>query len=659
MATLKKSAGFDLAVDLGFYNFPSSIANLPAGLTINGQTVYPTFRYKGGDANGTNWVPWGYGETLTLQAGTAPSYNNGSPLLGSLDDSVKFNGGGGYKTLVDMAIGTEDYVLEFIVETSSILNSSYLWLTGASNIGIDVFNDSAASCLCNRIWPTGGGQGVITTASIGPGQVIHAMLFVDRSGSGQWYVNGVASGSASNISAHAASLNGGDNVTAPFANSTGATTFTGRGFLAAMWKQSNWLDTHLQATVAATRFAQLNGTYPQVAKGTALPTYTRASAAYSEKVESDGTSKLYYVGAGWPRVCSKKDSAGVTRKGYCSETSASNIVLQSQTFATTWVPVRATVPTTAVVCPDGITRTTCTLHEDATAANSHHIYQLSVGGSAVRSVYSVFVKAGARNFAHLYANKLNDAHAAFNLTTGACTYSNAPALSYGSIDCGNGWWRLWVSGNQPDTVNRGMYIYASSDGSGTGTSFDGLNQDSFYIFGAQFELGNYPSSYIPTTTAAVTRVADSPDRYSGSANFGVGKGSFQFKFLAPSYTPNASRYLLTCYKAGSSATNYITVYLDTSGYVNVASAASGGSAGVCQKATNYCDNVIHTITCSWQTNNLRLWVDGLAATPDTTCDFATDMDTVDIGADNTPSANNSNAIIVTGFKMNPRPNRWG
>jgi hypothetical protein len=77
-------------------NVPYGVDNLDPALTINGTTVTPTFRYKGGDANGTNWAPWGYGETLTLQAGTAPSYNQGSPLLGTNDDSVLFNRGGYY-----------------------------------------------------------------------------------------------------------------------------------------------------------------------------------------------------------------------------------------------------------------------------------------------------------------------------------------------------------------------------------------------------------------------------------------------------------------------------------------------------------------------------------------------------------------------------------
>ena len=125
-------------------NYPPSIANLPAALTINGITVMPTLRYNVGDANGTNWAPWGYGETLTLQAGTAPTYNNGSPLLGSVDDSVKFNAGGYYQagnnTFAD--ITTEDFVVEVITNVgfnSTIFSKSneagnrYGYICGSSS----------------------------------------------------------------------------------------------------------------------------------------------------------------------------------------------------------------------------------------------------------------------------------------------------------------------------------------------------------------------------------------------------------------------------------------------------------------------------------------------------------------------------------------------
>ena len=47
-------------------------------------------------------------------------------------------------------------------------------------------------------------------------------------------------------------------------------------------------------------------------------------------------------------------------------------------------------------------------------------------------------------------------------------------------------------------------------------TFNGLSQDSLYLWGAQVEAGAFPSSYIPTTTGSVARTADSCIRTLGS-----------------------------------------------------------------------------------------------------------------------------------------------
>ena len=170
----------------------------------------------------------------------------------------------------------------------------------------------------------------------------------------------------------------------------------------------------------------------------------------------------------------------------------------------------------------------------------------------------------------------------------------------------------------------------------------------------QFEAGDYPSSMIPTTTAAVTRAADTPHRYSGAAHFGAGMGSLFLRFLSPTFTPGRSHYLCTLYKAGAASTDYISLYLDTSGRLNVASAATGGAAGAVQLAGNLCDNLIHDVVLSWSKNSLRLWADRVEATPDVACDFAADMDTVDIGADNA-AALQAGPVLVGDVRLCPRP----
>jgi hypothetical protein len=62
-------------------NGDSGIANLPQSLTINSQTVAPTFIYRGTDATASAW-PALVGDNLSIAgSGSAPSLNQ--PALGN------------------------------------------------------------------------------------------------------------------------------------------------------------------------------------------------------------------------------------------------------------------------------------------------------------------------------------------------------------------------------------------------------------------------------------------------------------------------------------------------------------------------------------------------------------------------------------------------
>jgi hypothetical protein len=71
----------------------------------------------------------------------------------------------------------------------------------------------------------------------------------------------------------------------------------------------------------------------------------------------------------------------------------------------------------------------------------------------------------------------------------------------------NGWYRVsitFTTAATPINVQAGVYI-ATSNGTLPAASTAGLNA---YIWGIQAELGAFPTSYIPTTSAALTRSAD-------------------------------------------------------------------------------------------------------------------------------------------------------
>lgn len=80
-----------------------------------------------------------------------------------------------------------------------------------------------------------------------------------------------------------------------------------------------------------------------------------------------------------------------------------------------------------------------------------------------------------------------------NLSNGTSTF--AAAYTYNSVtNVGNGWYRVVFN-----TTNASFYIGASSGANGS---------NYFSLWGVQVENGTFVTSYIPTTTASVTRAAD-------------------------------------------------------------------------------------------------------------------------------------------------------
>ena len=253
---------------------PSGVDNLDALLTVNGTQVAPTFRYNLKDANATNLVGDGYGETLTrVSVATPPTYNAGSPGLGANDDSCKFNGSDYYKNATAVnQIGTEDFVIELVWKNVdenkyliSTLNTDGYFIgtydSGTGNIRL-IVNDADESL------------NVPSASSSAPdGTWNHGLVYVNRNeasvNGSWWFINGLASGSGLDMSAAEKTL-----VSTGFsigdAVSGGAPSSSTLAYCA-MWKATDWIQAGVAgkneiATIAKERFLKYSGMYPQKAR---------------------------------------------------------------------------------------------------------------------------------------------------------------------------------------------------------------------------------------------------------------------------------------------------------------------------------------------------------------------------------------------------------
>jgi hypothetical protein len=215
------------------------------------------------------------------------------------------------------------------------------------------------------------------------------------------------------------------------------------------------------------------------------------------------------------------------------EPSAKNDCFQSQGLSTSpWIAGSVTVTgTTQTNSPDGTQNAF-----DITIANTGFSALRQFIACANNTTYTVscFYKNKAlvagETFEMRYTNEnlapnnLN-AIATIDLAAGTATYSLAGTAGTGFSgtatgrveNYGNGWYRVSM------TFTVGS---AGANVNGIFRPIAGVSiSRNFYAWGAQMEVGSVPTSYIPTTTAAITRAADLISKTGVSSLIGQTEGT--------------------------------------------------------------------------------------------------------------------------------------
>jgi hypothetical protein len=193
-----------------------------------------------------------------------------------------------------------------------------------------------------------------------------------------------------------------------------------------------------------------------------------------------------------------------TQPAVLIEPASTNIVSYSEQFDDAfWTKGNATVTANSTTAPDGTT-TADTLTENSSAGE--HIVYCGFASEAAYYTLSVFAKAGTRSWISLYASGIWQS---FNVSTGVVGTTGA-SVSATITPAGNGWYRCVVTRLMTATNNYWQLNIATGDNTSLSSpiSYTGNGTGSVYIWGAQVEKTYGVSSYIPTTSAAVTRAAD-------------------------------------------------------------------------------------------------------------------------------------------------------
>lgn len=276
--------------------------------------------------------------------------------------------------------------------------------------------------------------------------------------------------------------------------------------------------------------------------------FTRNSIA--SRKTSAGTIEI--VNANIPRLNYPSQSA---YPGFLLEASRTNLLVQSNGFNTTptWNLNNITVTASQAISPDG-TLNAWKLNELNHSASIFTNFQTLVtaqGGTiqspnCIASVYAGLLKiglditfnlrqtsaftaqAGTRYICSAYVKpagrtgvsiqtNINDVYTytKFNLTDTGSVYDIVPNTSLYTASISqeeNGWYRISTSVPAITTSNKYFGIDLLS-GSSYAVEYLGSADTGIYLYGAQIESATFStsttaSSYIPTTTAAVTRASD-------------------------------------------------------------------------------------------------------------------------------------------------------
>lgn len=240
-----------------------------------------------------------------------------------------------------------------------------------------------------------------------------------------------------------------------------------------------------------------------------LPSFLTASGGgflrSSTGTYFDSAGVMQTAGIHSPRF--EYDPVTHAAKGLLIEESRTNGLKYSEQFDNAvWFMANVAVSANAATAPDGAS--SADKITETADANQHYWHQNYSYISGTTYTHSFYVKAGEKTTFSIHLSTPafgsgTNGRGIYNLSTETATITGTGATG-GILSVGNGWYRCWITQQATASSNAPLYLSFGTISSYTGDGVSGL-----YIWGAQLEAGAFPTSYIQTTSASVTR---SPDR---------------------------------------------------------------------------------------------------------------------------------------------------
>ena len=264
-----------------------------------------------------------------------------------------------------------------------------------------------------------------------------------------------------------------------------------------------------------------------------------------------------------------------------------NLLPYSQDFSNAaWSKSNVTIISNSIISPDG----SLNADELQVTSSAGNIYDNI--GNIGDGVFSVFAKYKDTQFIRL---RSTGSYAYFDIKNGVVG-GTINTLDAKIENYGNGWYRCSVIGNNTNSLAQ---IFVSSDGVNVGLG-------NVYLWGADFQMGSYPTSHITTNGTIVTRSAETANGSGDVDTFNDSEGVLYFEGSA---LANDGTYRYISLSDGSNSNN-VRVFLTPTSNQILFEVISGASLKF-----NYTNNNINVllntkILVKYKQSDFSIWING-------------------------------------------------
>ena len=464
----------------------------------------------------------------------------------------------------------------------------------------------------NATW-TKDGLTVTTNTTVAPNGTTTADTFTEGSASGQHRIYQVSAQSTNiyTISVYVKNITGTRQAyidlgpVTGFFNFASETTYSASGIASFENVGNGWYRFSLTTATAITPSTVYMG-LGQSNSETYTGNGTSAIAFYGAQLNIGATAKPYFPTTdrlNVPRI----DYTGGGCGSLLLEKQSTNLVTYSSEFDNAaWTKNELTLTANYATSPDGTQNADRAME---TAASAYHDILGSFSATS-GTIYtaSCFVKSAGRDLIYIYITTGAAAAVKFNVSTGVVLGTALGTIVSSKItNYGNGWYRCEVSYTAGATTTGTIAVSTTNSTALSLSSYAGDITKGILIYGYQVEASSYATSYIPTTSTAVTRVADACYKTGISSLIGQTEGVIFIDVLASGQNIVGTTYGFF-YIFGDAANNMQSYYISGTLYVYI---VENGSVVInTSVSTTITANTRYKIALAYKSGQYAVYVNG-------------------------------------------------